>query len=286
MKGNSYMKKATSYLLFVTLMFLLSSCLPEKKLAQDFLNERPSFSLLIFPSDFIYKFNHKGEEIDGFDTLTESQQDSALFASSLFMRRIDDSIFLERYTNNFIDECRKLGFKVYLSPELDSSLQQQPQSYLLNIAQLQLDEYTYMYEDRQPMEDSVFFKKLPLDAVDYSIWFELSKLNTSNPVKTVLYASHTATDDINGTFYLDPWSLEVQYRYYIDTLTLQNLYDMASILGTKHADYLFDFFMNQYISFHLPPDFQTPYWFHYNRQRNTLSITEEEMFEILQGSRQ
>jgi len=67
------------------------------------------------------------------------------------MQYISDSAYLEHYLNTFITELRELGFSVYLDNSVDSFLRTQPQSYILNIPQIQLDEYYY------PYSDSVYF---------------------------------------------------------------------------------------------------------------------------------
>jgi len=51
--------------------------------------------------------------------------------------------------------------------------------------------------------DSVYYKNVNLNAVDASSWFELSKINTSKPVKTVLYSTLTTTDAYQGNFVID-----------------------------------------------------------------------------------
>ena len=131
------------------------------------------------------------------------RQDSALFASSFFIQHIDDSIFLENYVNGFIDELRKLDISVYLGEGADSFLIQQPQSYVVDMVQLQLDEYFYPFEDQEYYYDTLYYKTFNLNAVDFSAWFELEKLKSSRKQKTVLYSSHMASDDFAGSFPAD-----------------------------------------------------------------------------------
>ncbi|MFH1160864.1 MAG: hypothetical protein V1733_07940 [bacterium] len=273
--------KIFSVVSFLTLVILLGSCTPEYKLAQEFHKSPPDFNLLVMAPDFLYKYNHKGERIDGFADMNEAQQDSALFWSSDFVQYLSDSTFLEIYMNNFLDELRRLHFTVYLDSAVDSFLMQQPQSYVVNIAQLQVDEYTYPYEDEEYFSDTLFIKRFELNAVDVSVWLELSKLNSSKGSRTALYTSHMANDDVAGNFGIDPFSLNVQYHYRIDSLALSGIYDMAGYLGKIHASYLYDFFLNQYIAYHLPQGYETPVYYHYNRFRRSFVPVEEDRFELL-----
>jgi hypothetical protein len=279
---NKLIKYKSFLSLIILLTLLTTSCSVEKKLAEGFVKTPPGITLQVFTPDLLFKFNHKGEEIDGFDTLTDVQQDSALFVNSKYVQYVDDSIFLENYINNFINELRTLGFVVYLDHSVDSFLQGQPQSYIVNISQLQMDEYKFPLEDSEPFFDTVYSKAFLLDAVDVSTWFELSKINTPNPKKTVLFSTFTVSDGFDGNFLVNGFTMDVQYRYKIDSLKLKDVYELSVYAGKKDASYLFDFFMNQYIAFHLPDGMEPAYFLHYNRFRKTFTPAEEDRFEILQ----
>jgi hypothetical protein len=264
----------------IILLALQSSCTLEKKLGKEFLAKAPEISIQLLTPEMLFKYNHKGENIPGFDSLTGPQQDSALFADSRFIRNVDDSLFLDRYVNSFIDELRAIGFKVYVDGMIDSLFRIQPQSYVLNMAQVQLDEYFEPYEDSEDVGDTVFTKHVDLNAVDASSWLELNKYNTVKPVKTVLYSSFTASDGFSGNFLIDDYN--VRYRYRVDSLKVNDIYDLASFSGRRHASYLFDYFMNQYIAHHMPEGYDILGYLHYERGKY-LDFTNEERFEVLQS---
>jgi hypothetical protein len=253
----------------------------DKKIGKTFIESPPPIQILLFPPDDLFKYNHKGEDIAGFDSLTAAQQDSALEASSRFVGGVDDSAFLENYVNSFLGELRKLGFTVYLPEVADTLLKLQPQVYVLNMAQLQLDEYYYPFEDDIVFYETRYIKSFELNAVDFSVWYEISKMNSANPKKTLLYATHSMTDGVDGSFFLEPFTDEVRYRYSIDSISVQDVQTMALNLGKRHASYLYDFFLNQYIAYHMPEG-EIPYWYyHYNRYTRTLEPTEDDLFQIL-----
>ncbi|MCK9220638.1 MAG: hypothetical protein M0P47_11390 [Bacteroidales bacterium] len=262
--------------------FLLTSCLPERKVAQTFIQMPHSINLLVFPPEMVYKYNHKGEMVKGFDSLSDKQQDSALWVDSKYIQFLSDSILLESYMNHFIDQLRALGFNVYLSDAIDSFLVAGPQSYQLEVSQIQLDEYLYPLRDEQPYEDTVYSKVFDLNAVDFSCWFDLCKAHTQKPKKTVLFSAHTAYDSFDGRFYLDPWVNTVHYKYSIDSLKVKDIYEMANYLGEKHAGYLYDYFLNQYVAKNLPQGEIIQYYYHYDlREKRIIPVEEDEMFEIL-----
>ena len=271
-------------LLFVPLLFLVAACSQEYKLAKQFRAAPPEFHLLITPPAYLFKFNHKGEVIEGFDTLSSAQQDSALFASSDFIQQVDDSIYLENYINNFVDELRELGFTIHLGREAAAGvLDSIPQSYILQMAQVQIDEYFYPLEEQEYFFDTLFYKRFDLNALDFSSWFELSNWHRQNGAVT-LYISQSVSDDFEGSFVMDPFQSGVKYKYSIDSLQVEEVYEIARYLGRIHGSYLYDFFLNQYILFHLPGNFMPQYYYHYNRFKDRFEPVDEERLEILDNN--
>jgi hypothetical protein len=260
----------------------MQSCTIEKKLGKEFLSKAPQICIDLHAPQALYKYNHKGEKIPGFDSMTGPQQDSSLVASSNFIRNIDDSSFLDRYVNSFIDELRGIGFTVFLDGNVDTILRVQPQAYIVSMAQVQLDEYFSPYEDSEPIGDSVFYKSFDLNAVDASSWFEVNKYNAVRPKKTVLYSSFTASDGFNGNFIYNDMAGTLRYRYRIDSLKVKDIYDLAAYAGRQNADYLFDFFMNQYIVYHMPQDMEILGYLHYNSSRKTFEFSDQDKFEVQQ----
>ena len=253
----------------------------ERNLGKEFLSQTPQISIEVYTPEILYKFSHKGEKIRGFDSLSGSQQDSALLASSSFIRFIDDSTFLDKYVNTFIDELRRIGFRVFVDNNVDTILQEKPQTYVVNMSQVQLDEYFQIYEDSEQVGDTEFYKSFDLNSVDASSWFELSKYNVVKPVKTVLYSSFTASDGITGNFVMNNFTMNLHYRYKIDSLKLNDIYDLASFSGQRDANYLFDYFMNQYISYHMPENMEIMGYLHYSPSVKTFNFTDDEKFEVM-----
>jgi hypothetical protein len=281
--GTEVKRRLEYYAIMMLLpaILLAGSCMPEKEVAKQFLENPVGINILLIPAQTLYKYNHKGESILHFDSLTDAQQDSALYENSRFIKFVDDSSYLDTYVNSFIDELRELGFKVYLDTAMESYLAQQPQSYRVKMAQVQLDEYVYPYEDQEAFYDSIYTRIVELNAVDASTWFELNKITGSRTKKTVLYSTFTSTDEFNGRFYNDPLTGDVHFTYTINSLNFRDLYELAQYYGRKQASYLFDYFMNQYITYHMPQGMSPEGYFHYNRFKKTVVRTDDEGFEVL-----
>jgi len=278
----AYPRRTTGWIILAFLLPFLHSCMPGRQTARGFIKSPPGISILVNAPDLVYKFNHRGEDIRGFDSMSQSRQDSALWVSSRYMQFLNDSILLENYMNRFISELRLLGFTVYVGSADDSLLKANPQSYVVDIAQLQMDEYNYTLEDEDAFLDSVYLKKIRLNAVDFSAWFDLWKVSSGPGRKTTLYGTSTAYDDFDGKFFNDPFSGSVRYKYSIDTLKVADMYEMATVLGKKHAGYLYDFFLNQYVAIHLPEGEEPEDYYHYDRARHYLTPAGDDRLEILE----
>src|ERR1035438_4630382 len=81
------------------LLLFATSCTLENKLADNFLKKLPEIDIQLFTPDMVYKYNHKGEEIRGFDKLSGPQQDSALNAHSRYIQFVNDPLFLDTYVD-------------------------------------------------------------------------------------------------------------------------------------------------------------------------------------------
>ncbi len=252
-----------------------------KELAKSFTAVENPIDLVVTPPDFIFKFNHKGEKIPGFDTMSAARQDSALWSSSVYMQNVNDSIFLENYMNSFLSELKVYGFKVHLNDTANAALNSKPQVYRLGVTQVQLDEYLYPLQDEDSFLDTVYYKHFDLNAVDLSCWFEIAKMANWPHNKTVLYSTRTAYDTFDGRFFNDPLTGTVRYKYSIDTLDMQDVYDLATFMGRKHAGYLYDLILNAYVDIQLPEGYQSEDYYHYDPRRKSLSPAGDERFEIL-----
>ena len=268
--------------LVLTMMALLQSCLPEQQIAKTFIQSGNGINLLVTPPDQVYKFNRKGELVPGFEQLTDEQKDSALWFSSRYMQRLSDSLILEAYVNAFLEELRQLGFNVYLADSPEAFNPGAAQAYSVTMAQVQLDEYIYPVEDEFEYFDSVFKKRIDINAVDFSGWFDLKKAGKENARITTLYGTSTGYDEFDGRFFNDPFSGRIRYKYTVDTMEVSDIYDFSRYLGTRFAGYLFDFFLNQYIAKNLPPGLELTDYYRYVRKRNAVIPADGDRFEILE----
>ena len=73
----------------------------------------------------------------------------------------------------------------------------------------------------------------------------------------------------------------ITVNHKIDSLKVADIYDLASYSGRRNANYIFDYFMNQYIAFNMPKGMDILGYLHYNPATKTFIFTEDEKLEVL-----
>jgi len=276
------LKKILSWWLIISISGLTISCYPEWKLAKTYIESKPDLSIMIFPTDYVFKINLKQSEIGDTTGMTSLEIDSTLKANSLFLKNISDSIFLETFINSMMTEFEKLGFNVYTENYIDSFLFFQSPAYIFNIAQIELEEHYLEYEDEEELGDNIYHKSLDLDAVSLNSWFELSQLNGEEEGRKLFYASETIADITDGYFSQNIFTGAVEYKYQTIELDVDIIYRYIELLGRRYAGYTFDYILNEYIKDNFPPNKRRKYYMRYNRPNRTLDPASDNRFIILE----
>ena len=237
---------------------------------------------MILPANYVFKNNLKRDEIGDTSSLTSQEIDSLLFAKSLFLKDVSDSVFLETFINSMITEFEKLGFKVYLENVADSFIFFQSPSYILNIAQLQLEEGYNEFKDSDDFSGNTYYKSFQTNAVTYNTWLEITQLNPKKEGRKLFFASETIADIVDGYFTENLLTGQIKYKYQIMEIDADIIYHYCEVLGARYAGYTYDYFMNTYIMNHFPPGKKRNFYMHYNRSNNTLDATWDERFELME----
>ncbi len=267
---------------FLSGLIFLSSCYPEWKLGKAFIESKPEISVMILPADYVFKNNLKRDEIGDTIQLTNFEKDSLLLVKSLFLKDISDSVFLEAFINSMISEFEMLGFEVYLDNASDSFLFFQSPSYILNIAQLQLEEGYNEFKDSDEFGGNTYYKSFQTNAMTFNAWLELTQLNPKKEGRKLFFASSTIADIVDGYFTENLMTGEIKYKYQIMEIDTDIIYHYCEVLGARYAGYTFDYLMNEYIRNLFPEGKKRNFYMHYNRFNNTLDPTYDDRFELME----
>jgi len=273
------MTRRFGILCFLTMLFF-AGCSPERNLARQYVKNHIGNGIMVIPLNELLKDNRTLS----YDTSTRynpEQLDSMAWVQSEFVKHISDSIFLTLFTNRLIQELGNEGFDVYVDGGSDVFLSLPDPKWLIQVAQLQVDEqhmynYYQMYdaETGEPYYDSI-----RINQVSLSSWFEVSRANTGN--KQVLFLEGYIQDQIKRGINFNLMEGSVGMEANRSAIRMIDIYNMANALGKKHAELLFDYFINDYIRDHLPAGIVNRKYFYYDHKSKTLKHGLTERFDVV-----
>lgn len=260
----------------------LHSCSVEKRLAEEFLNNRDSIALYLIRPEVVFKTNLKSWQIEDFEQMMVSEKDSALFANSLFLKEIDDTLLLNRFFNSFSSELMRLNLQPFDQENLHGFLSSDKKAYQVALVQVELEEDVYPYRAEEIFYDSVlFFEDFLLNTVNINSWFDISKLNDPSANNNLLYASHYVMDQIEGRFVNNLFTREVKYKYNLFPMKTENVYALALVLGKTYAGYVFDYLMNEYVFRNFSPGKKPKVFLHFDPETGKVYPAGDERFTFL-----
>jgi hypothetical protein len=262
---------------------MISGCYPGYKVAREYVKHH-SDTILIIPSYELFKDNLTIR----YDTNTiysPEQFDSIAWVQSLFIQHISDSVFLTNYTNSLIKALNKTGYTVFV---IDSSQVQDSlagSKWEITIAQLQLNEERIVEE-------------IGIPQLDYNATDNVTKQVNGNRVSLACWFKANATGyDSSQLLYYEGWGedsfkaetssqgSEFAWATVIrDSIGMEEVYLIAHLMGEKHAELLFNYFLNEYLKDKSPPGKLNEGYYNYWRKNKSLlygDLDQFDHFEIL-----
>ena len=258
-------------LLLFIILFLMVACSPEYKLARQYIRNHTGNSILIIPLYELYKDNLT-ITYDTNAIYSPAQFDSIAWEQSCYIKHVSDSIFLTTFTNSLLKELRKEEFEVYLSDRLQAFQELPDPKWLVKILQMQLNEnhcmstYQVSYENAENYEYAI--ASLRINILSLLSCFEASPTITGHP--KVLFRDESSMDGITSgsQWILDKGNEGLQQNR--DSLGIEDIYILADESGRKHAEILFNHFMNEYIKKSLPEGIIKNKYLYFNRKSQSL----------------
>jgi len=267
----------TVFVISLLFVMVLVSCSIERKIAREYIGNDSTRSVLVIPPDYIFKTSLKSYEIDSAEGLNEWVLDSLLWENSLFLKYISDSLFLDYYFENYYAEMEALGFTVYREDSLISFLSGKSNAYIVNLAQLELEEYVMPIKEEEQFGEYLYYEVIDLNAINANSWFEISRVNEEED-KALFFTSHYLTDEMHASFKYYYFTGDVTFNYDIDTLLVEEIYRLGALVGHIYATYTFDYLLNKYIDKRMfeEGENRSNIYYHYNRQKNYLTPAKED----------
>lgn len=275
--------RRTSFLLLILIGILLVSCSLERKIASNYVRKVDKKSIMLFFPDYIQKTNLKTDSIPNADSLDAFTLDSILYAQSIYLQYVDDSLLLSRCKESLIKELILYGFNVYEIDRMDEFIALNDSSYVLNLAQIELEEYLYILRPEYHLDERNFYTvNIGVNAINLNSWFELDRHNIPSEQYPVLYSSYYLHDEVEGGFIIKyEKGLKLTYQYKIDSVNIVDVYELAALSGKKYAINLYDYLLNLYIQDNMPKGQVPVAYFHYERKsKMIITIYEDSFIEI------
>ena len=267
-------------LISILAILLLAGCSPERNLARKYVKTHNGTGIMIVPLYELYKDNLT-LNYDTAIKYSPDQLDSLAWEQSCFIKHVSDSVFLTLFTNSLINKLNSEGFDVYVDGSSDIFLSLPDPKWMVQIAQLQLNEehmfnYTEVYSEEtgEPITDS-----LRINQVNLSSWFEVSRANTGN--KQVLFLEGYIQDNIKHGVDFNLMEGSVGLKQDRDSIDMDDVKRMAYDLGKKHAELLYDYFINDYIRDNLPSGIINRKYFYFDHKSKSLKQGQKERFDVV-----
>ncbi|MBU1014145.1 MAG: hypothetical protein KKG99_14185 [Bacteroidetes bacterium] len=263
--------KPRTLLVFFLLSTIFISCSLERKIAKSYVKTKEKKSVLVFFPSELFKTNLKTYQALTDDSLHTLNHDSFLRDNSLFLKFINDSLFMTKCWQSMVNELGAHGIMVYGFDQINEFLNLKDSSYVINLAQMQLEEYVHTEKVEADIDGRYYSGDIDLNAINLNAWFELERNQVPGEKYPVLYSSYYIYDDFEGQFVGSSSSYaEVNYRYKLDTMQVEDVYNLAELAGKKYAINFYDYLLNIYVQDHLPKNQVPVFYFHYDRRMKSL----------------
>lgn len=237
--------------------------------------------MLLFP-DQIFLVNSKSEaEIAPF-FFSDAESDSTLLSETLVFPLTSNEELLNIFKLSMKNELQNYGLLVFTEDQMENFLQQDSNMFMLNVAQIELQEFTTMIEDAINVGEAIYTKDIWLNGLNMAVWVELNPTNEQPSQPIVLFAENNLYDRYNGFFTQRFLTGEIDYRLTIDTITLQDARNFVQYLGRLYAAYTFDFLLNRKIERKIPEVHRSGKYLRYDPYRQMYFSTETDRFIILE----
>ena len=239
------------------LVLLLSGCQTEKKLAKQFMAERPVIEAAVY-------FPEKAEVKVEYNTQLGKQTE--------VLQGFSQDLFLDVMYNAYAQTLGDYGVQVYVPENMDE-VPVDSTHWLVMLSRMEITGRITEYEDYLFSDTDEYSYKHPLNTVNVASWFEIN----DGDWKPVLFSEHNLMDGFNSRADFSIWTNTIDYHYTIDTLKLNDVYNYAVYLGKLYAGYTYDYMMNSYVGAELKERGYTyQIMLRYDPYKKQLRFTEED----------
>ncbi|MCF0201655.1 MAG: hypothetical protein HUK16_09955 [Bacteroidales bacterium] len=217
--------KPSKYVLFAMLMAFLSSCSIEKQMGKQFVEQSQGARMAVY-------FPEKAKASNQYSTQYQTY--------SKVLDDFNQDMFLDVMYNAFAEAMDDYNVEIYL-PDDPDNVKVDSANWLVLLSNVEITGSMIRYDDVLFDDYYQTVKSYPLNHVNIASWFELN----DGEWLPVQFGEINLMDGFRSS--VEGFSSN-NYRFEIDTLKLDDVYNAAVFLGKTYAGYVYDCFMNRYIS--------------------------------------
>lgn len=256
------MQKKTNKLILLIILVLASSCANQKHYAWKFVKNPNLQPILVIYDDNLYTVYNKPDA--SFDSLMQNKP-------PLIDKLVDNTTLHKLktiYDSTLIAELKQIGFQTYTEQNISEFFSLGKPSWQLLIKQITFEEYRYIFTDDLYFSDYYITYDTILSDYEMNVWLELSPINNDSMPEYNFFSSFNMADMLKGKFTYNRNERLYKYDYSFYPIIENDFVNMAKNASLKHSQYLFDFFMNQFIFFNYKKANQTKEYMTFDRVNN------------------
>ncbi len=265
-----HIKHIQKGLFFVGFLMILSSCSIDRRLAKEFIQETKRPKVFLYMPENIFSVSYRPTLKDT-THLSSQQIDSLRFYESKYIQFLDQEKIKRAYENGFANQLKKYGYHVFINQPIPEEMGSDSLTPLsVTYSQIEFDEYVKKTSDFGFFNRKEYIKYFDIDAINLDSWLKIQR----NKQTALFFVHDSITDIIDGYFY-QKFSGKVKYRYKKHKMTLDDIYQFIEDVAGNHAQYFFDFFLNNYIEAHRKKDKKRYYQYHYDADHKVIMLIDE-----------
>lgn len=211
-------------LLVLLSVLALASCSTEMKLAKRFVEDSKNIHAAVY-------FPEQAKV-----TVIPDEEGR----STPVLDSLDQDYFLDIMYVAYAEELTSFGVDVYI-PEDQDNVPVDSMNWLVVLTQMEIQGQITPYQEEFYDMVNTYEYTVPLNTVNVAAWFDI---NDGDWLPTQFY-EYNLMDDFTTDFGMEGESL--QFRYAVDTIAVDDIYNYAVFLGRRYADYTYSTMMNKYI---------------------------------------
>jgi hypothetical protein len=252
---------------FLGLLFLLTACSSEQRLAMKLQKELPEVPFLVSINPALFITNSKLAVDENLSPNEYLQAKEESIHQSKFVKQINAEDYLFQFQANFNQGISKKGFTVFPIDSISRFLTEKRPSILLDFKQLEIEEYYSIFEDenylnygggkytnaveisRDYFDDSTLhYVDLEVNSMAINAWINVIVFyEDGSQSEELLFMDYLMHDIIEGEFRRSLQGYGVGYVYNVDEIEASEIWTLEVFPAQEFADNCINYMINKVI---------------------------------------